>query len=58
MDSSYIYAKNSDMQEIDSAKPSNQFDFKTAESDPFNYLPDTNLGKGCGAIKKDDNLII
>ena len=46
------------MQEIDSAKNSNQFDFKTAESDPFNYLPDTNLGNGCGAIKKDGNLII
>lgn len=46
VESSYVYAKNSKMQVLDSGMDSHQFDFSTsAQSDsPFAYLPDSNLG--------------
>ncbi len=60
VESSYVYAKNSKMQAIDPAMDAHQFDFSTTSvaDSPFGYLPDTNLGAGCGVIRKDGNLII
>jgi len=48
------------MQTIAPTDDSHQFDFSTSSisDSPFAYLPDTNLGVGCGIIRKDGNLIL
>ena len=66
VESSYIYAKMSalrdtiDFNSADADENTAQFDFKNSPSDtsPFNYLATTDLGSGCGAVKKNGKMII
>lgn len=59
LESSYVYGKIGTLEEVDPAVDDRQFSFETPdEGSPFNYLPDADLGSGCGMIRKSGNIII
>ena len=44
---------------MDPASTRRWFNFETSdEGSPFNYVPDANLGQGCGMIRKNGKIII
>ena len=58
VESSYIYAKNSNTILVDSSKRVGIFNFAAGGTSPFDYSPNSNLGSGCGSVFKDGKTII
>ena len=59
LESSFIYGKLSNIETVDPAVPRRRFTFETNdEGSPFDYVPDADLGQGCGMIRKNGKIII
>ena len=58
LESSYIYGKFGNLETIDPSVDGKHFKFDTGEGSPFDYVPDADLGQGCGMIRKGGKIII
>ena len=59
LESSYIYAKLSDIEAVDPASADRIFTFSSpGEGSPFDYVLDGDKGQGCGMIVKAGQIII
>ena len=59
LESSFIYGKLSNVETVDPPFKSRLFTFETSdEGSPFDYVPDADLGQGCGMIRKNGKIII
>lgn len=58
-ESSFIYGKIGELEVVDPQQDNRVFKFETSdEGSPFDYVPDNNLGQGCGMIRKNGKIII
>ena len=46
------------METVGAGETSKRFKFDTGDGSPFDYVPDADLGQGCGMIRKNGNIII
>ena len=64
IESSFVYAKMGVLEGVIDDDTTDrliaQFDFKNsvADSSPFDYLPSSTMGNGCGSVKKGGKIII